>query len=196
MFIRNRWWEGIKRCCCCSVAQSCSTLCSPINCSMPGLPVPHHFLKFAQVHVHCIGDAVQLSRPLTPSSFQSFIQLMRFSRLASWGGLPFSSPVDHVLLELSALIHPSWVALHGMAHSLNEFCKPLRHDKAVIHEEGGNMCTCVILAKQYKAESDSEINWIFSFIFQIARKKQNMLIVVSKRTDQSCAKLTRNIEGR
>ena len=183
MFIRNRWWEGIKRCCCCSVAQSCSTLCSPINCSMPGLPVPHHFLKFAQVHVHCISDAVQLSRPLTPSSFQSFIQLMRFSRLASWGGLPFSSPEDHVLLELSALIHPSWVALHGMAHSLNEFCKPLRHDKAVIHEEGGNMCTCVILAKQYKAESDSEINWIFSFIFQIARKKQNMLIVVSKRTD-------------
>ena len=38
-----------------------------MDSSMPGLPVPHHLLKFAQVHVHCIGDAIQPS-PLTPSS--------------------------------------------------------------------------------------------------------------------------------
>ena len=196
MFIRNRWWEGVK-CCCCSVAQSCPTLCNPMDCSMPGLPVPHYFLEFAQVRIHCIGDAVQLSHPLMPSSsFRSFIQFMRFSRLVSWGGLPFPPPVDHLLSELSAMTCPSWVALHGMAHSFIEFCKLLCHDKVVIHEEGDNMCTCVILAKQYKAESDSEIYWIFSFIFQIARKKQNMLIEVNKRTDQSYAKLTRNIEGR
>ena len=36
---------------CCSVAQSCSTLCNPMNYSTPGLPVPHHLPKFAQVHV-------------------------------------------------------------------------------------------------------------------------------------------------
>ena len=53
---------------CCSVTQSCMTLCRPINCSMPGLPVPHHLLKFAQVQVHCISDAIQPSHPLTPSS--------------------------------------------------------------------------------------------------------------------------------
>ena len=35
---------------------------------MPGLPVPHHLPEFAQVHVHCIGDAVQVSHPLMPSS--------------------------------------------------------------------------------------------------------------------------------
>ena len=35
---------------------------------MPGLPVPHHLLDFAQGHVHCIGDAIQPSHPLTPSS--------------------------------------------------------------------------------------------------------------------------------
>ena len=43
-------------------------LCDPMDCSMPGLSVPHHLLKFAQVHVHCIGDVIQSSHPLMPSS--------------------------------------------------------------------------------------------------------------------------------
>ena len=55
-------------CCCCSVAQSSPALCDPMDCSMPGLPVPHHLLKFAQVHVHCIGDAFCLAHPPTPFS--------------------------------------------------------------------------------------------------------------------------------
>ena len=49
------------------VTQSCLTLCDPMDCSTPDLPVPHHLPEFAQVHVHCINDAVQLSHPLTPS---------------------------------------------------------------------------------------------------------------------------------
>ena len=53
-------------CCCCSVTQSCPTLCDPMDCSTPGPPVPHHLLEFAQVHVHCIGGAVQPSHPLMP----------------------------------------------------------------------------------------------------------------------------------
>ena len=40
----------------------------PNCCCMPGLPVPHHLLKFAQVHVHCIGDANQPPHPLMLSS--------------------------------------------------------------------------------------------------------------------------------
>ena len=39
-----------------------------MDCSMPGLPVPHHLPEFTQVHVHCIGDTIQPSHPLTPSS--------------------------------------------------------------------------------------------------------------------------------
>ena len=54
--------------CWCSVAQSCLTLYDPMDCSMPGLPVSHHLLKFAKVHVHCIDDAIQPSHPLTLSS--------------------------------------------------------------------------------------------------------------------------------
>ena len=37
--------------CCCSVAQSCPTLCN-LNCTMPGFPVLHYLLEFAQTHVH------------------------------------------------------------------------------------------------------------------------------------------------
>ena len=39
-----------------------------MGCSMPGLAVPHHLLELAQVHVHCIDDAIQASHPLMPSS--------------------------------------------------------------------------------------------------------------------------------
>ena len=64
----------------------------------------------------------------------SFIQLIRFSRHVYWGGLLFPPPVDQILSELSTMTHWSWVVLHSMAHSFIELCKPLHHDKAVIHE--------------------------------------------------------------
>ena len=50
------------------VCPVCLTLCNPMDCRMPGLPVSHHHLKFAQVHVHCIIDDTQPSHPLIPSS--------------------------------------------------------------------------------------------------------------------------------
>ena len=56
-------------CMCCSVTQSYPTLCDPMDCITPGLPVPHQHPKFAQVHVHCISSAIQPSHPLTPSSY-------------------------------------------------------------------------------------------------------------------------------
>jgi len=48
-----------------SVAQSCPTLCDPMNRSMPGLPVHYHFPEFTQTHVHWVGDAIQPSDPLS-----------------------------------------------------------------------------------------------------------------------------------
>ena len=41
--------------------QVVSNSCDPMNCSMPGFPVPHHLPEFAQVHVHWISDAIQPS---------------------------------------------------------------------------------------------------------------------------------------
>ena len=52
-----------------SVAQSCLTLCNPMNHSTPGLPVHHQLPDFTQTHVHRVGDAIQPSHPLSsPSS--------------------------------------------------------------------------------------------------------------------------------
>ena len=51
------------------VAQSCPTLCNPMNCSTPGLSVHHQLREFTQTHVHWVGDAIQPSHPLSsPSS--------------------------------------------------------------------------------------------------------------------------------
>ena len=45
------------------ITQSCLTLCDPMNCSMPGLPVHHHLPEFTQTHVHQVCDAIQASYP-------------------------------------------------------------------------------------------------------------------------------------
>ena len=65
-----------------SVTQSCPTLCDPMNCSMPGLPVHHQLPEFTQTHVHRVSDAIQPSHPLSspslpapnPSQHQSLFQ--------------------------------------------------------------------------------------------------------------------------
>ena len=65
-----------------SVAQSCPTLCDPMNCSMPGLPVYHQLPEFTQTHIHRVSDAIQPSHPLSspsppapnPSQHQSLFQ--------------------------------------------------------------------------------------------------------------------------
>ena len=51
-----------------SVAQSCPTLCDPMECSMAGFPVHHQLLELAQTHVRPAGDAIQPSHPLSSSS--------------------------------------------------------------------------------------------------------------------------------
>ena len=51
-----------------SVAQSCRTLCDPMNHSTPGLPVHHQLLEFTQTHVHRVDDAIQPSHPLSSPS--------------------------------------------------------------------------------------------------------------------------------
>ena len=48
-----------------SVAQLCPTLCNPMNCSTPGLPVHHQLPGFIQTHVHRVSDAIQPSHPLS-----------------------------------------------------------------------------------------------------------------------------------
>ena len=71
-----------------SVAQSCPTLCDPMNHSTPGLPVHHQLLEFTQTHVHWAGDAIQPSHPLpspsppapNPSQHQGLFHWVNSSR--------------------------------------------------------------------------------------------------------------------
>ena len=70
-----------------SVAQSCPTLCDPMNCSIPGLPVHHQLPEFTQTHVHQVGGAIQPSHPLSspsppapnPSQHQTLFQWVNSS---------------------------------------------------------------------------------------------------------------------
>ena len=74
-----------------SVAQSCPTLCDPMNRSTPGLPVHHHLPEFSQTHVHRVGDAIQPSHSLlspfppapNPSQHQSLFQWVNSSHEAA-----------------------------------------------------------------------------------------------------------------
>ena len=61
-----------------SVAQSCPTLCNPMKCSTPGLPVHHQLPEFTQTHVHWVGDAIQPSHALlSPSPLPSIFPSIR-----------------------------------------------------------------------------------------------------------------------
>ena len=55
-----------------SVNRLCPTLCNPMDCSTPGLPVHHQLPEFTQTHVHCVSDAIQLSHPLLSPSSPTF----------------------------------------------------------------------------------------------------------------------------
>ena len=70
-----------------SVAQSCLTLCDPMNRSTPGLPVNHQLPEFTQTHVHGVGDTIEPSHSLSspsspapkPSQHQSLLQWVNSS---------------------------------------------------------------------------------------------------------------------
>ena len=85
--IENFWFS--------SAAQSCPTLCDPMNRSTPGLPVHHQLPEFTQTHVHRVSDAIQPSHPVVPFSScpQSLPASESFpmSQLFAWGGLPKKS---------------------------------------------------------------------------------------------------------
>ena len=72
-----------------SVAQSCLTLCDPMNYSTPGLPVHHHLPEFTQTQIHRVSDAIQPSHPLSfpsppapnPSQHQSLFQIQALEHI-------------------------------------------------------------------------------------------------------------------
>ena len=105
-----------------SVTQSCPTLCDPMNCSTPGLPVHHQLLEFTQTLVHRVGDAIQPSHPLSspspptpnPSQHQSF----PMSQLFAWSGqcigvLASTSVLPMNTQDWSPLGWTGWISLQS-----------------------------------------------------------------------------------
>ena len=104
-----------------SVAQLCLTLCDPMNCSTPGLPVHHQLPEFTQTHVHWVSDAIQPSHPLSspsppapnPSQLQGLFQL---SQLFTWGGQSIGVSASSSVLPMntqgwSLLELTGWISL-------------------------------------------------------------------------------------
>ena len=90
------------------------------------------FSFFLELFLHWSPVAYWAPTDLWSSSFSVlsfclFILFMGLSRQEYWSGLSFPSPVAHILSDVSTMTHPSWAALHSMAHSFTELDKPLIH---------------------------------------------------------------------
>ena len=104
-----------------SVAQSCPTLCNPMNHSTPGLPVHHQLPEFTQTHVHWVGDAIQPSHPcrpllLMPSIFPSIRVFSKGSAFTSAGqsiGVSASTSVLPVNTQDWSLGWTGWISLQS-----------------------------------------------------------------------------------
>ena len=120
--------------CCCSVAQSCQTLCDPMDCSLPGFSVLHHLPELAQTH--WVWDAIQPSCPLSSSSLafslsqhQSFLM----SQLFASGGPKYWSFSISFFNEYSGLIsfRIDWFNILAFQGTLKSLL-PHHSSKAVI----------------------------------------------------------------
>ena len=105
-----------------SVIQSCLTLCDPMNCSMPGLPVRHQLPEFTQTHIHRVGDAIQPSHLLLspfppapiPSQHQGLFQWVK----SSWGSQSIGVSASASVLPMniqdwSPLGWTGWISLQS-----------------------------------------------------------------------------------
>ena len=78
-FSRQEYWSEYQF----SLVQLCLTLCDPMACSTPGLPVHHQLLEPTQTPVYCVGDAIQPSHPLSSPSPPAF-NLSQHQGLFQW----------------------------------------------------------------------------------------------------------------
>ena len=99
-----------------------STVCDPMNCSTPGLPVHHQLLEFTQTHVHWVSDAIQPSHPLSspshapnPSQHQGLFQWVNSF---AWGGQSIGVSASASVLPMniqdwSPLGWTGWISLQS-----------------------------------------------------------------------------------
>ena len=125
-------------CCCCSVTWSCPTLCNPMDCSTPGVPVLHHLPELAQTHVYWISDAIQPSHPLSSLSPPA-LNLSQDQGLFHWvaslhqvAKVPGSNSEYHIIFShyffliflnlYSERVSQSFLIFHGLDCFFEECC--------------------------------------------------------------------------
>ena len=103
-----------------SVAQSCLTLCDPMDSSLPGLPVHQQLPKLTQTHVHWVGDAIKPSHPLITfsSCLQSFSASGSFqmSKFFTSGGQSIGASASVLPMNIQdwfPLGWPGWISLQS-----------------------------------------------------------------------------------
>ena len=104
-----------------SVAQSCPTLCDPMDCITPGLPVHHQLLEFTQTHVCWVGDAIQPSHPLSspsPAAFNLSIRVFSnesvlYIRWPKYWSFSFSISPSNEYSGLISLGWTGWISLQS-----------------------------------------------------------------------------------
>ena len=79
----KQWCNSIFKSPSVQFSRSCPTLCNPMDCSTPALPVHHQLPEFAQSHIHWVGDAIQPSHPLSSPSLPTF-SLCQHQGLFKW----------------------------------------------------------------------------------------------------------------
>ena len=132
-----------------SVAQSCLTLCDPMNCSTPGLPVLLHLSELAQTHIHWVSDAIRTSQPLPPPSPSAQQQ-----GLSQWAGsFPvswlFASSDQSIGASASASVLPmntqGWfpVGLTGLISLSKELSRAFSSTTVWKHQFFGTQLLCV-----------------------------------------------------
>ena len=94
------------------VPQSCPTICDPMNCSPPGLPVHHQLPEFTQTQVHRVSDAIQPSHPLASPSPPAF-NLSQHQGLFQW------VCSSHQVVQV---FHSSWKPVHTQAFPWGSAC--------------------------------------------------------------------------
>ena len=103
-FIRcSAVWPHYRLCLC--VVQSYPAVCDPTDCSTPGFPILHYFLELTQIHVHCVGDAIQPSHSLLPRSpalsLPSISKSFPVSQLFPSGGHSIGAPASASVLPMN-----------------------------------------------------------------------------------------------
>ena len=112
--------------CCCSVAKSGPNLCHPVDYSTPGFPVLHSLPKFAQIHVHWVGDAIQPSDSLPPTRFSFCLQFFPANRAFSNCAWYLHSILDVIIKKLSLLHQGLRSAWNGILIHDRVKCYPVK----------------------------------------------------------------------